>query len=156
MTKSLSPGAKALAYAEDTLGVHEVYKHAREAHERLDDALTILANSKDKRRALEVKLQDVEMEVAADERSKHADMSAAAMEKHLKIVLNADVQVRDLRRQILDLTNTIEGLEYDRSIEEAAIRIAVARLTELGGYLNYLAAVKQAQRPDAKETGEAK
>lgn len=136
--------AKALDYAEQQLGVHEVYEQARKARNDLDECLTRLSEARDKKRDLEFRLSDREMEIAADERGRHPDMSQAAMDKHLKQAFAQDDSWRELREQLSKVIGDAEGYEYDKAIHETDIRIAVARLQELGGYFNYLAAVKQA------------
>jgi hypothetical protein len=50
-----------------------------------------------------------------------------------------------LRGELLESIGDVEGLEYDRAMNETDIKIAVARLHELGGYFEYLAAIKRAE-----------
>lgn len=135
---------KALKYAEDTLLVHEVYADAKIARERLDDTLTELGKERDKKRDLEFRLHDAEMEVASQEYGKHPDMAQTRMDKHLKVAITQDDTCRELREQLSRTTGDIEGLEYDKTIAEVDIKIAVSRMGELGGYLNYLAEIKRA------------
>jgi hypothetical protein len=152
--KSPSSGKKAINYAEYDLGVHRVYGEARAARAALDKTLTELSEARDKKRDLELRLQDQEMEIIADERGKHPDMSAAAMEKHLKVAYNQSDTVREFREQVMSVVNDIEGLEYDRTIHEVDIRIATSRLQELGGYFHYLAAIKEAATAQATKKQE--
>lgn len=139
----MSDGRKALVYAEETLGVHEVYKRAETARATLDTVLTELSATRDRLRDMEFRLSDRENEVAADERGKHPDMSVSGMEKHLKVALNNDDATRELREQIAKLKSDVEGLDYDRHMSDTDIRIAVARMEQLGGYFHYLAVVKE-------------
>jgi DNA polymerase elongation subunit (family B) len=139
-----SAGAKALEYAEGTLKVHMVYHEALQKRNELDEILGELSELRDTKRDLDVRLVDAEMLVAAEEWAKHPDMSAARMEKHVKVAYSQNDDVRQLREQIIKLSGDIEGRQYDVTICEVDIKIAVARLQELGGYLNYLAAIKQA------------
>lgn len=132
----------AIKYAEGLLGVHDIFEETVEARVRLDKLLDELAKKRDDVRDKEFLLSDKEMEIAADERGKHADMSATAMEKHLKITFSNDGDVRGFREQIARIKSDIEGLEYDRSVCEHEIRIGCARMTELGGYFQYLAVIK--------------
>lgn len=140
-----SAGVKALRYAEEQLHVHSVYEAAQEIRESLDKTFTGLSEARDKKRDLESRIVDVEMEIASEERGKHPDMSAAAMEKHLKIALHRNDDWRELREQLSTTIGDIDGLEFDKSIYEVDIKIAVSRMTELGGYLQYLAAIKQSE-----------
>lgn len=138
-------GRKALTYAENELGVHAVYQEAQNFRAALDDTLTELGAARDKKRAVEVMLQDAELHVISEERSANPEMSQAQMDKHIKVVLSKNASIRALREQILEIVGDVEGLEFDRTMSETDIKIAVARLHELGGYFEYLAAVKRAE-----------
>lgn len=147
-------GLKALKYAEDNLRVHGVYHDAKAAREMLDGLLTELSEARDRKRELELQLHDREMQVAAAEYGKHPDMAQTRMDKHLKQALSQDAGWRELRNAISKMTGEIEGLDYDRLIIDADIKIAVARLQELGGYFTYLAAIKQAENSyNSSQTG---
>jgi hypothetical protein len=84
-TAPVNAAVKALTYAEEQLGVHSVYDEARENYVKLDNLMTDLGNARDKKRTLERDIQDREFEIMSDERSKHPEMSAASMDKHLKL-----------------------------------------------------------------------
>jgi len=144
---------KALEYAEDTLGVHDVYERANQAQDNLDATLTKIAEAKDKRRDLEARVTDREMIVTSDEWEKHPDMAVTRMDKHIKVALNNDTELRELREQLWRAISDIEGLEFDKTVAQNDINIATSRMTQLGGYLNYLAAVKQtAAKPEKPAT----
>jgi hypothetical protein len=147
--------AKALAYAEDTLGVHTVYEACVAHRDRLDGILDRLAEAKDTKRDLEFRLSDQEQLIASDEWGKHPDMAQTRMDKHLKSAFWKSDEWRELREQLGRATGDVEGLEYDKSVCDTDIKIAVARMQELGGYLQYLAAVKLASgaAKSAEETG---
>jgi hypothetical protein len=138
-----SPGAKALAYAE-SLGVHSVYEQVLAKRAELDQCLTEIATLRDKKRDDESLLVDREMELLSDERGKHADMSQAGMDRHLKVVYWSDERHRELRSQVAQVVSDLDGLQFDRDMLETDIKIATARLVELGGYFQYLAAIKSA------------
>jgi hypothetical protein len=141
-TAPVNAAVKALTYAEEQLGVHSVYDEARENYVKLDNLMTDLGNARDKKRTLERDIQDREFEIMSDERSKHPEMSAASMDKHLKLAYHADPPLRVLREEHISIVNDLDGIELDKSALEIAIKIAVARLHELGGYFEYLAAIK--------------
>lgn len=144
-----SAGKKALDYAEKTLGVHSAYQSAIAARDRLDTILTDLSAARDRKRDIELRLTDAEMEVANDEWAKHPDMAVTRMEKHLKTALSNNDTVREFREQHARAVGDIDGLECDKLISETDIKIAVARLQELGGYFHYLAVIKQqAAKPE--------
>lgn len=146
--------AKALVYAEETLGVHAVYEQAQAARKELDECLTLLAEARDSKRDLEVQLSDREMEITALEFGKHADMAQWRMEKHVKQAVHTDEGWRAIRDKLTEVLKTIEGLELDRTMAEQDIKIAVSRMGELGGYLSYLAEVKRAANTMTPETTE--
>jgi len=133
---------KSIEYAELQLGVHEVYERATAAQTELDSILTRLAEASDKKRDLEAKIQDREMEVASDEWISHPDMAVTRMDKHLKTALNADDKLRVLHADLRMVLGDIEGMQYDKTMEQNNVTIAVARMTQMGGYFNYLAACK--------------
>src|SRR3982750_2123614 len=133
----MAKASDAIKYAEEHLGIHSVYEQATVARDTLDGVLTELGEKRDALRDKEWALQDREMEIAADERGKHPDMSATGMEKHLKIALQNDDATRELREQISHIRSDIEGLDYDKSIAEHDIKIACARMNELAGYFQY-------------------
>lgn len=139
----MPPASKAIQYAEENLGVHAVYAAVTEARNKLDVVLTELGSERDKLRDLESRLTLSELEVASDERGRHPEMSATAMDKHLKIALSNNDAVRELREQVGRARSDIEGLDYDREICETDIKIGIARMNELAGYLQYLAVVKE-------------
>lgn len=140
----MSEALKALKYAEENLGVHKVYDDAHAGRLRLDDILTDLGKARDRKRDLEFRLHDTEMEIASAEYGKHPDMAQTRMDKHLKQALSKDDSWRELREQLSKITGDIEGLEYDRAVAEVDIKIAISRMSELGGYLVYLAEIKRA------------
>ncbi len=141
-TPAASAARKALDYAENQLGVHLVYEDALKVHGQLDALMTDLGEARDTKRELESKIQDREFEIMSDERSKHPEMSATAMDKHLKLAYHGDPTLQQLHTEHRAVVNNVDGMELDRSAYEADIRIAVARMTELGGYLQYLAVIK--------------
>lgn len=143
--------AKALEYAEKTLGVHKVYEEALSNRDKLDTLLTDLAEAKDRRRDIDLKVADREMEVTIEQRSKHPDMAVTRWDKHIRESFRDDDDLRALREQTFATQGDIEGLEFDRQVIEINIKIALARMNELGGYFYYLAEVKR-----AKEAGETK
>jgi hypothetical protein len=145
---------KALEYAEHTLGVHTVHEEAVAARTLLDQSLTSLAEARDRLRDIELKVSDREMEVTIDQRSKHPDMAITRWDKHIKESFRDDDDLRALREQLYAARSDIEGYEFDVKVHETDIRIAVARMTELGGYLIYLAEVKRSKRPERPEQSE--
>jgi hypothetical protein len=140
------PLRKALNYAENDLGVHAAYEEANKAKATLEADLDLLAQARSGKRELEQKIADREMELVIDETSKHPSMSVAAMERHLKVVVHTDEPMRSLKQGLSNQALALDLAESRVKSSDAAVRIAVARLSELGGYLTYLAAIKSAQK----------
>lgn len=138
-------GHAALTYAEQNLGVHRAHEQAIEARDRLDTILDELSKARDRKRVLEYARDDREQEVLADEWLKHPDMAVTKMPSHFKTALHKDAGWREIRTTLAAVLSEVDGLECDQKIAEADIRIAASRLVELGGYLQYLAAVKTAE-----------
>lgn len=142
----MSSGLKALEYAEQQLGVHEVHVEAQVLGETLKVILQSLVNMRSKKRNLEDQVTEQEMVIASEEWGKHPDMSAARMESHLKVAKQKDPILRELREQLRGLAFDMDTAESERTACEADMRTAVGRLHELGGYFQYLAAVKMANQ----------
>jgi hypothetical protein len=144
--------AKALDYAEKTLGVHSVYDEARSVQEQHARAMTDLADFFRVKRKVTSEIADREADVIVDERSKHPDHSHAAMERHLKTEFRRDAKLQELRGRLLDIDSAIDEAEFRSRSYEAQLRLLTARIEQLGGYFNYLAAVKTAGQSDKTAT----
>jgi hypothetical protein len=136
---------RGLLYAEQELGVHSVYAAVLVKRNELDECLTRLSDKRDERRLVESLIDERHTEITSDEFGKHPEMTVSGMDRHLKLAFGLDKDLKDLRTRLREVTNEIEGTEYDRSIIDADIKIGLARLQELGGYLQYLAAIKAAK-----------
>lgn len=141
-----SPGKQAIDYAEGQLGVHTVYENAQTARNMLDETLNDLSSLRDAKRVAEAALSDREMELSIEEHAAHPTISATAMKDHLKAVVWKDDVCKQLRESLLKLSNDIDGLELDKSMYERDIALACSRMTELGGYFNYLVMAKQSNK----------
>lgn len=136
---------KALLYAEDKLQVHLVYEKASGFLEDLDGLLNDLDKAQDRRRQLVEQIADREADLISSERSKNPEMSATGFDQHMKAAKRTDSMLSTLRGSLNDTLSEIQGLEYDTDLLKMRIKVMTARLNELGGYLNYLSAVKQAE-----------
>lgn len=152
--KSPSPARKAVTYAEVTLEVNSVYEGAQTLSREIAEAGSEVVALKSKRRDIETLLSERELDIITDEGTKHAAMSVAALERHLKVAIPQDDAVRELRRGITEVIHLLEEAETLIRSKEWDLKIAVARLQELGGYLNYLAAIKQAANIKSTEKPE--
>jgi hypothetical protein len=142
---SASAGHPALDYAERVLGVHKVYEEANALLVALDGCCTSLDEAIDARRALDDKISDYEMDILIAERGKHADMSQAGMDRHLKEVYHKDETLKRLRMERNAKAGEASGLELDQKFIEWQLKVKVGRMEELGGYFHFLAVTKQAE-----------
>lgn len=151
-TKSAT--AKAFAYAMNDLGANRVYDECKQLLSDLGDAQTSLIGNRGAKRIIEQAQLDREMDVSAEERGKHSDMSDAAMGRHLKIVFTRDQFLIELRSKLTESDIAIWQDENDIRLTEAELKVATSRMNELGGLFQYLAIIK-AQAMLAAEGGGA-
>lgn len=133
--------AKAIKYAED-MGVHDTFDETVELVNEVDKLYGDLDKAQDRRRQLEEDYSDREWALASEKRSEYHDMPETRFKTELKGWERSDEKLREIRDSIIATKGEIQGLEYDADILKLRIRVGTARLEELGGYFNYLAAVK--------------
>jgi len=138
-------GHPALDYAEHILGLHTVYNEAENLGAQLDTRLTELDQAQDAKRDLELRITDREMEIFFNERSQHTDKSATALDQHVKLERHRDPELTTLRMKLNGAKSDVSGLEYDVDSIKHRLRTAQARMEQMGGFFNYLAAVKSAE-----------
>lgn len=138
--------ANAIQYAEDTLGVHAVYERCQSLRDSLTIKVGELAGLRHKKRESEAMLSDLEFELISEQAAIHSDLSQTAFNAHMKMFLSKDTTMRELRKVIREKQAHIDEVEGIKSVLEADIRIESSRMTELGGYFQYLAAVKLASK----------
>lgn len=159
MSSNPVPEQKSLAYAEG-LGLNSVYEESVAKSRALEAKNTELAALRSEKRRLEAFRADIEMEVAEDERGKHPDMSQAQMDKHLRIKYSNNSDIRETRDELSSLAGEIDFVEFQIEQLHTDIKIAVARLHELGGYFQFMAVIKQSSEArksrEANEASEAK
>lgn len=146
---------KALTYAEENLGVHKVYEEVLADLEALDVLLADLDKAQDRRREVDDEYADREIELISEMRGVHPNMSDTRFKSEFKGWERTDKVLTKLRVELNSVHGDIQGLEFDRSLLVLRIKAKSSRLEELGGYLNYLAAVKtQAENAKRNETSE--
>jgi hypothetical protein len=133
---------KALDYAENTLGVHEVYEQLLRHIEDLDVSTSDLDKALDRKRQLEEDYADAEVELISEKRGMHPEMSDTKFRTELKVWERQHEALNSIRVMLNAIKSEIQGLEFDQSMLKARIQVGSARLAELGGYLHYLAEVK--------------
>jgi len=136
--------ANAVTYAED-LGVHTTYERCQSLREGLATQLEVSSQKRKAKRELESMISDLEFELLSVEMDANANMSQAALDRHMKRVFAKDSTHQQLRKQLREVSAEFDESDAARSLIEADIRIETARLVELGGYFQYLGAAKMAQ-----------
>lgn len=134
----------AIDYAEVTLGVHSVYANTLAARKQFDELQKEAAKLRVERRRAEEAVEDYEMDLSTTERGTRPSMSATAFKEHMKGKLHANDLFRELKKKVADLDQRLDLLGDDMRVLDKDIRIGCSRMEQLGGYLQYLAAVKSA------------
>jgi hypothetical protein len=144
---TMTPEAKALAFA-NAQGYQTTYNEARDTQLNLEDHLAQVPSVKNEKRITEQYMLDRDIELLLTVRKNLGPTaSQASVEREHKIGLNVDPEMKrhrsDLRLQQLkldDLESGIKSCEFE-------LRLLTGRLNQMGGYFNYLAAVKSAASP---------
>lgn len=144
--------AKALKYAEEQLGVHKVFEQTVDLTEQLDILLADLDKAHDRKRQLNEDYADREVALISEMRGVHPSMSDTRFKSEYKGWERTDKELHTIRVELNQVLSSIQGLEYDKSLLELRIKAGSARMVELGGYLQYLAAVKLATQAEKTTT----
>lgn len=138
-----------VVYAEQDLKVHQCYLDAKNVSEEIHIARGELSQHMAAVRHVTEKLSDRESLVTADAFAEAAGESVAARERIAKFALSKDLELRELRQQLIQNRNSVDFFEQMIKARERQLEVEVARMHELGGLLFFYAAVKLA---DHKET----
>ena len=146
--------AKALKYAEEELGVHAIFKETVDLVEELEGLRLKLDKAQAERRGIEASMRWREVELIQAKRSAHPSMSDTRFKSEFRIWETEDPDLAGFRLQLEDIRFDCDSLESQVEVVRAKIKAGSARMVELGGYLNYLAAVKTQAEHSKKTTGE--
>jgi hypothetical protein len=72
-------------------------------------------------------------------------MSQAAFDRHIKVAVSKEPNLRAMRARLAELSNNLDTMEAHVSHARVDLEVATARMSELGGYFAYLAAIKSAE-----------
>lgn len=125
-------------YAENELGVHAVFKEANAAHDEMVAHHITLAEMKAWRREISEQILDQEAAVLLRVRNAHPELSATAHDQKAKLERRTDLELVNLRKNLAVAQGKEDTAEHDIKACDNRIKIATARMTELGGYLPYL------------------
>lgn len=136
---------RAIRFAEDELGVHTVFRDSVELEEKLRNCIAerteeeIIVRMREAR--IEGRIIEVREKVRADSDS---SISATAYESKVKDACASDEQLREYKEALSENKDRLTMLEGEIRGYELMHRSRIARMNELGGYLSYLAASRNA------------
>lgn len=136
--------ANPVTYAETVLGVHEVFKYAEVLHDELVNRQLELEEAQKLKRQMADGVEQAEIALIIQKRGENSELSQTAFEKRIKEWMFQDKIVQQTRRHLSDSTSKVEYQEHLVRAVELKLKIQIARMNELGGYLQYLAAAKLA------------
>lgn len=151
----MTPPRNPVAYAEQDLGVHAVHTNAETLNTELEAAQAVLAGFTGRFRQLREDIADREAQVTVIERGANAEMSATAFEPHLRVAKQTDPELVALRRSLIETQDAEDVQEKAVVAIQRRLDVAVARMTELGGLLQFYAAVKLTIAMDAQRAANA-
>lgn len=143
--------AQAVGYATKQLGFQTVYDESVEAEGTLAQALEEVRLWADKKRNIAELILDRQADLATEERANKAELSATAFEAHMKIAIRQDRNLKELRADLASAAIRHEEAEHKAREAELVIRTRTARMTELGGYFQYLAATALLQANNTQQ-----
>ena len=119
----------------------QTYREAQDAVVELEAAQEVVLETARKRRALDLEIDDLEVRLASEERAlpQNVDLSQAAFERHMKVVLSQDTNLQNLRSQRVNVVSEHERAEAIVERAKITCRIASSRLEELGGLFRFYA-----------------
>lgn len=134
-------------YAEQHLQVNSVYTEALTLEAEYGELVEKVKVINDLLREVEDNLEERERSIAATLMADkdYVQLSKTALREAIKHDIDNNEEVIDLRRQIAVLKGDRASFEYDMKIRTQGIALRVARMTELGGLLNFYAAAKASQ-----------
>lgn len=142
-------GNRGVKYAEEQLRVHDVHAEAKAHAHDADTQRRNLALKRRAKVAAEEAYTDAELAFIAVTRGQNSSMSQTAFDKFVKGEIHLDPELRKMRGGLADLAYEIDGIEAEIRRSQNLLDAATARMVELGGYLDYLAALKNAESAPA-------
>lgn len=130
----------ALRYAEEELGVHKIYQETMELQAFMEDQYRTRAGLESESRKLATEMERRKMHIITE--ALGVDESIAAHERRVKVALAAD----DEYQRLVDRSNEVmahrDGVSAAISGYENNHKAHVARMKLLGGFFDFLSAVK--------------
>lgn len=141
---------RALAYAEDTLGVNRVWADTQDLAAQIARGHEQVAAFDAEVRTLASQIDGRRNKLLLEAANSNPEMTPTAFERHMKLAYAGDDELETLNRLHADAISRRESMAATVRGHQTNHNGFVARLNELGGYFNYLAAAKQAQTAAAR------
>ncbi len=132
----------AVLYAEEQLGVHKIYQELMEVQAFLEDQYRIRAGLESESRNLVTAMERRKMEIITSHLGAF-DESIAAHDRRVKVSLAADEAYQELVNRSNEVMAHRDGISAAISGHENNHKAHVARMKLLGGFFDFLSAVKQ-------------
>jgi hypothetical protein len=131
--------ARAVGYAHK-LGFQTAYDEAVTAESIIAEAHGEVLKANRNKRELADGILDRQADLAVEERGRLSELSATAFDAHMKVAIRNDGRLIELRAELSNASYQGEKAEQRAREAELTIRNRTARMMELGGYFQYLAA----------------
>jgi len=135
---------KAIAYAEDQLGVHRTWANCEAITVALADLYDQQAGFEAESRNLNHQIDALKDGLLVRESAVFPEMAPTAFERHMRLVIAKDENLTAVKRTLLECMARRDVVAGQIRAQENNHKGSVARLNELGGYFNYLAQVRMA------------
>jgi hexokinase len=136
---------KALAYAEEKLGVHKVWIDAEALALQLQDLYNTASGLETGSRNLQTEIDRRRADLLLEEASTTPELSPTAFERRMKFVYAGDEVLRKLTDSYNETMAHRDAVNAQIRGAEVNLKGHTARMNELGGYFKYLASAKNAQ-----------
>jgi hypothetical protein len=136
---------RAIAYAEDTVGVHRTWLYTQELQVQLNDLYQEQSGYLTETRNLDWQIDRRKNQILIEESEANASMAVTAFERHIKLVIAKDDELASLYEVRCQAMSRRDAVEATIKSVERNSNGHIARLKELGGYFEFLAVTKAAQ-----------
>lgn len=145
---------KALAYAEDNLGVHRTWTELQAVGTRLQDLYRQRAGYESETRSLDHQIDEQKGTLLRKVAFENSSASQAARDQAYRLACAENDQLASIQELRLEAMSRRDAVNAEIYGAEQNHKAYVARLNELGGYFQYLNAVKQAETMATYNKGE--
>ncbi len=145
--------ANAVQYAEETLGVHVPWDDSQDALERHDQFSNKCETLRGSIRGMKQRIEDRKLEVASEAPSSQGyPLDGVTKQRDfLKQLQAADKELSDLESKLDADQALLDHAEIGRKHQELRLFACTARMTELGGLLQFYAVAKAATASSPEE-----